>query len=252
MRTKKIYKPLIYAHRGASDIAPENTMAAFELADDIGADGLELDVQLTKDGHVVVIHDDEIDRTSDGKGIVEEMFFADLKKLDFGSWKDVKYKGESIPLLTDVCKFVKDNSLLLNIEIKPTLRSNEIEDKVIDICKSFNLVDQIVISSFNHYCLRNIKKKCSEIETAILYQSGIIKAGRYAKYTVKADGIHPHKYAITAEFIKSAALNGMKIRPWTVDEPELFKKLMHVKYITGIITNKPNIMRNTLNEAFQE
>ncbi|MBN2880195.1 MAG: glycerophosphodiester phosphodiesterase [Clostridia bacterium] len=248
MKTKKIHKPLIYAHRGASADAPENTMASFELAAQYEADGIELDVILTKDGEVVVIHDDDVDRTSNGKGTVEQMYYSDIKALDFGSWKGSEFKGEKIPLLTDVCRLVKDKNMLLNIEIKPTVRSSEIEDKVISICKSMDLVDQVVISSFNHYCMRSIKKKFSKLETAILYQSGIMKAGRYARHTVKADGIHPHKYAVVAECVKSAALNGIKIRPWTVDSPAIFQKMAGIKYITGVITNRPDIMRKALNE----
>ncbi|MEX1377383.1 MAG: glycerophosphodiester phosphodiesterase [Eubacteriales bacterium] len=244
--TKRIYNTLIYAHRGASYAAPENTMAAFELAYQMKADGLELDVQLTADGHVVVIHDDEVDRTSNGTGIVERLNYSDIKAMDFGSWKSNEFKGEKIPDLVDVCKLIKDKNMLLNIEIKPTVRSSEIEAKVIDICKSFDIVEQVVISSFDHYCLRRIKKQFKQIETAILYQSGIINAGAYAKRTVKADGIHPHQYAIVAECVKSAVKNGMKIRPWTVDDVEIFKRIAKVKYITGVITNKPDVMRNTL------
>ena len=246
--TKKTYNTLIYAHRGASNAAPENTMASFELAHQMKADGLELDVQLTADGHVVVIHDDEVDRTSNGSGIVEKLNYSDIKKLDFGSWKSNDFKGEKIPDLTDVCKFIKDKNMLLNIEIKPTLRSAEIEAKVIDICKSYDIVEQVVVSSFNHYCLRSIKKQFKQIETAILYQSGIINAGSYANHTVKADGIHPHQYAIVAECVKSAVKNGMKIRPWTVDDAEIFKRIAGIKYITGVITNKPDVMRKVLSE----
>lgn len=248
MKTKNINRPKIYAHRGASYDAPENTMAAFELATQNGADGFELDVVLTKDSQIVVIHDDTVDRTSNGNGIVEEMYYSDLKKLDFGSWKSPEFKGEPILLLNDVCKMVKDKNLLLNIEIKPTRKSGEIEEKVISMCKSFDIVENVVISSFNHYCLRSIKKQCREIETAILYQSGIIKASSYAKRVVKADGIHPHKHAITKECIKNAALNRTKIRPWTVDDPELAKKLAGIKYISGIITNRPHVIKKAIDE----
>ena len=251
MKTNKIYTPKIYAHRGASNAAPENTMAAFELAKDMGADGIELDVVLTKDSEIVVIHDDSIDRTSNGKGVVEDMYYSDLKKLDFGSWKNEQFKGEPIPLLNDVCKLVKDSNILLNIEIKPTVKSDEIEDKIISMIKSYDIVNQIIISSFNHYCLRSIKKKFSDVETGILYQSGIIKAARYARHTVKADGIHPHKYAVLKETVKCAAMNNMKIRPWTVDSPDLFKKMAKVKYISGVITNKPDVMLKALDEINQ-
>lgn len=243
-----MYRPKIYAHRGASVDAPENTMAAFELAAQMGTDGFELDVVLTKDSQVVVIHDDAVDRTSNGSGIVEQMYYSDLKQLDFGSWKAPEFKGEPIPLLNDVCKMVKDKNLLLNIEIKPTRKSNEIEEKVISMCKSFDIVENVVISSFNHYCLRDIKKQCREIETAILYQSGIIKASRYARSVVKADGIHPHKHAITKECVKNAAFNRMKIRPWTVDGAGLAQKLAEVKYISGLITNRPDVIKKALDE----
>lgn len=248
MKTNNINRPKIYAHRGASHDAPENTMTAFELANEMGADGFELDVVLTKDSQVVVIHDDAVDRTSDGSGMVEEMYYSDLKKLDFGSWKAPEFKGESIPLLNDVCKLVKDKNLLLNIEIKPTRKSAEIEEKVISMCKSFDIVENVVVSSFNHYCLRSIKKQCKELETAILYQSGIIKASRYARHVVKADGIHPHKHALTKECIKNAALNKIKIRPWTVDEVDLAKKMAEIKYINGLITNRPDVIKKALNE----
>ena len=244
----KIHKPLIYAHRGASKDAPENTMAAFELAHQMGADGFELDVQITKDGKLVVLHDDKIDRTSNGTGVIEQLHYDDLKKLDFGSWKDSKFAGEHIPLLDEVCKYAKDNNLLLNIEIKPMMDSSETEQKVIELCRQYDLFDQVVTSSFSHYTMRSIKKRCRNIETAILYQSGLLKAARYAKFTAKADGIHPHKYAVIPECVKNAALHGIKIRPWTVDNVKLFKKLAANKYITGVITNTPDVLRKALDE----
>lgn len=247
-RERKLYSPLIYAHRGASKIAPENTLPSFELAADMKADGIELDIQITKDGHLVVIHDDKIDRTSNGTGLVCEHNLCDLKKLDFGSWKSAEYAKETIPLLSDVIKLAKKRDLLLDIEIKPSLRSIEVEEKVITICKSLDIVDRVVVSSFNHYCLRNIKKECKAIETAILYQSGIINAGAYARRTVKANGIHPHKYAIVAECIKSAVKNGMKIRPWMIESEDIFIKLAQIKYITAVVTNKPDVMRKILDE----
>jgi hypothetical protein len=111
-------KPLIIAHRGASAYAPENTLAAFKKAIDLGADGIELDVHLSKDGEVVVIHDRTIDRTSNGKGQVAEMSLKELKALDFGSWFSDEYQKESIPLLREVLELLKDWNGLLNIELK--------------------------------------------------------------------------------------------------------------------------------------
>lgn len=240
---------LIYAHRGASDVAPENTMAAFKMAKEVVADGIELDVHLTQDGQVVVAHDDTIDRTSNGKGHIGNFTLEELREFDFGSWKDKSFAGERIPLLNDVVKFIKENDMLLNIEIKPLLEFDEIVEKVVAICEAYDVVDRVVISSFDHYCLLKVKKVNKKMETAILYQSGIVDVGKYATKHVKADGIHPHKYAMIKQTVVSAVKHGLKIRPWTVDDVDLFKKFAGIKYITGVVTNCPEKMRKALDEV---
>src|SRR5690625_6609337 len=119
-------KPLIIAHRGASGNAPENTLAAFQLAVEEGADGIELDVHLSKDGELVVIHDDTLDRTTNGTGRVQDKDLDELKTYDAGSWFDSKFASERIPLLQEVIDILPDD-VFLNVEIKnsPTVRSEE-------------------------------------------------------------------------------------------------------------------------------
>ena len=111
-------KPLIYAHRGASKYSPENTFASYIKAVKMGADGIEIDVHKSKDGYLIVCHDETVDRTTNGSGYIKNMNMVDLKSLDAGSWFDTAYVGEKIPLLDEVLEFVKMENLFLNIEIR--------------------------------------------------------------------------------------------------------------------------------------
>src|SRR5690554_7959632 len=130
----------VLAHRGYSGKAPENTMAAFELAVKSGADGLELDVHITKDGEVVVIHDDTVDRTTDGTGRVEDYTYEELLKFDAGSWFGEEFKGERLPTLADVCEIVKGTDLIFNVELKAGVNFQALTEKVSDLINKYDLV----------------------------------------------------------------------------------------------------------------
>ena len=140
-----------FAHRGFSGKYPENTMLAFEKAVEAGADGIELDVQLTKDGEIVIIHDETIDRTTDGKGFVADYTYEELKKFDASYIYTGKMGFNKIPALREYFEFVKDKNIVTNIELKTGI--NEyfgIEEKVWGLIKEYNLAEKIIISSFNH------------------------------------------------------------------------------------------------------
>src|SRR5512136_2536678 len=140
-------RPLNFAHRGASHEAPANTLAAFLLAADLGADGIELDVHLSKDGHVVVIHDFDVATTTDGRGLVCDKTLAELKELDAGSWFDPVYAGQRIPTLQEVIGAVGQR-LLLNIELKAKGWGDKgLAAKVVQIVEQNDLVDRVVLSS---------------------------------------------------------------------------------------------------------
>lgn len=226
----------IYAHRGASKEAPENTMAAFELAVELGAEGFELDVHLSKDGKLVVIHDETLKRTTGVEGYVKQYTYEELKSFDNGSWFSDEFIGSSIPLLEDVIWLVKRKSLLLNIEIKGGgYFYPGIEDEVVEAIKKFDLIDSVVVSSFNHYSLLEIKRLCSDVKTGVLYVAGLYEPWNYAK-TVLADAIHPNYITLAPEIIEGAKRNKYLINTYTVDDESSIRKLI-LAGVDGIITN---------------
>ena len=243
----KIKTPIIIAHRGASRQAPENTMAAFTRALELGAGGIELDVHLSADGHLVVTHDEQVDRTSDGKGLIRDKTLQQLKDLDFGSWFSEHFKGEKIPTLEEVLDLVRDWNGLLNIEIKngPVFYPG-IEKAVSDAVAQYKLANRTIISSFNHYSLVEIRKLNPEIKTAPLYMAGLYEPWQYAR-SLGACAIHPLFYNIVPEVMKGCKLNGIMVNPFTVDQPE-YIKAMAAAGVDGIITNVPDIALSIIGE----
>ena len=241
MRTK------VFAHRGASHYAPENTMEAFRLAHEMGADGLELDIHLTKDGQLVVIHDHTIDRTSDGKGQVSQMTYEELLKVDFSYKFAGQYNHVKIPLLKEVLAFVKETGLILNIEIKFSPNTDDdIEEKTVELIKEFDLVDQIIISSFNHISLAKIKGICPELVTAPLYSCALYHPWEYAK-TFGATGLHPNGFTVNEELMVESHKCGIFVNVWTIDDPSAMEQLINIQ-ADGIITNVPDVARKLLDQ----
>jgi glycerophosphoryl diester phosphodiesterase len=240
-------RSLVIAHRGASKAAPENTMSAFKKAVRCGAEGIELDVQLTKDGHIVVIHDEKLGRTSNGEGWVKDKTLKELKTLDFGSWFSPEFIDEPIPTLTEVMEFLQNWKGVLNIEIKSGLVIYpDIEEKVIQEINKFPNKDRIIISSFNHYSLVKIKKLDADIKTGILYSAGLFEPWVYAK-RIGAYAIHPLFFNMVPEVVDGCLKNGVAINTYTVDDPNIIQRISSMG-VTGIITNVPDIALKTLNE----
>lgn len=239
--------PVIYAHRGASAHAPENTMASFEKALEMGAGGIELDVHVSSDGHLMVIHDETVDRTSNGKGLVGGKTFAELKGLDFGSWKSQEFKGERIPELAEVLDLLKNKDTVLNIEIKngPVFYPG-IEKMVADAISEYGMEQRTIVSSFNHYSLVEMKKINPRIKTAILYMAGLYQPWVYAGL-VGAAAIHPLFYNIVPEVMKGCLENGIMVNPFTVDSPDHIKAIAAAG-VSGIITNVPDVAIKVINE----
>ena len=180
----------IFAHRGASGYAPENTLEAFRLAMEQGADGIELDVHLTKDGEVVVIHDETLDRTSDGQGKVRDYTLEELKKFSFHNHIE-KYKGVQIPTLKEVLDLVENSSMKVNIELKTGIYWYEgIEEKTMEIVKNKKMEGRVIYSSFNHYSIQKILEQDIHAETAYLFSDVTLNMEKYAKET-GVKGLHP-------------------------------------------------------------
>lgn len=172
----------ILAHRGFSTKAPENTFAAFKKALDLGVGGIELDIQMSKDGHLIVIHDEKVDRTTDGKGFIKDLILENIKNLDAGSWFGEEFAGERVPVLEEVLELIGDRDFLVNIELKSgIIQYVGLEYRVLDTVKQYNFLDRTIFSSFNHYSLVNIKKKCSNAKIGLLYYAGLVDPWEFGK-----------------------------------------------------------------------
>lgn len=229
----------IIAHRGASGHAPENTMPAFQMALDMGAEGIELDVHISKDGEVVVIHDHTIDRTSNGEGLVGELTLDDLRRFDYGSWYSTKFKGVQIPTLREVLELLRDWEGLLNIEIKSGAIVYEgIEQKVIDLIEEYDMLDRTIISSFDHYSLREIKAINPQIEIGLLYGAGLVEPWLYAQ-RIGAEALHPSYHNIIPELVEGCRKNDIRLNPYTIDREEDIERMISAG-VDGIITDYPD------------
>ncbi|MEH7354108.1 glycerophosphodiester phosphodiesterase [Neobacillus drentensis] len=225
----------IFAHRGYSTSFAENTMGAFIEAEKAGADGLELDVQLTKDGEIVVIHDEKVDRTTSGTGFVKDFLYKEIRKLNANK-KGVK--KEVIPSLAEVFEWMKTNKLICNIELKNGLIPYEgMEEKVLQLVRKYGLMDRIIISSFNHYSIVHCYRIAPEIETAPLFIEGIYMPWIYAQ-SIRAKGIHPKHSAISDNIFINTMENGIAVRPYTVNKDFDMHRLFNIN-CTAIITDDP-------------
>jgi glycerophosphoryl diester phosphodiesterase len=246
-RNGTMKRTLVWAHRGASGYAPENTLEAFQKAIDLKADGIELDVQMTKDGVLVVIHDEKVNRVSDRRGLVKDFTLEEIKELNVNK-KFPEYGVVKIPTLEEVYTLMKGSGLLINVELKSGIIFYEnIEEKVLELTKQMGLEDKVIYSSFNHYSVMKLKKRNPSVQTAFLYEDGYMDMPEYAKkHGVKA--LHPALYNLQyPNFIKECREKNILLRPWTVNEPEHMKMVCE-HGLEGMITNYPDIGRKIAEE----
>jgi len=231
-------------HRGASAAAPENTLAAFRRALELGADGFELDVTLSKDGETVVIHDDTVDRTTDGRGDVSEMTLAEIKRLDAGAWFAPKFAGERIPILQEVFDLAGGKAFI-NIEIKSrTISTNGIEQQVVELVRRNQLVDRVIISCFNPFALWRVKRIAPWLATGLLYAEDLPPwlSGAWAAPFLGLKALHPKHTMVDAAYMGRAKAKGYQVNVWTVDQEPDMQRLLALG-VHGIITNRPDVLR---------
>ncbi|WP_147533895.1 glycerophosphodiester phosphodiesterase [Bacillus marasmi] len=228
----------IFAHRGYSALYPENTMLAFKEAEKAGADGLELDVQMTIDGEIVVIHDEKIDRTTNGTGLIKNLSLKELRQYNAGyKFKNLPEKTP-IPTLEEVFKWMQTNQIVCNIELKNGVyRYEGMEEKVIALIEKYQLAKRIIVSSFNHYSLVHFYRLAPHIETAPLLSESIYMPWIYAK-AIGAKGIHPKYYRGMEDIYAQSLANGFAVRPYTVNKEAAIKRLFAMN-CTAIITDDP-------------
>ncbi|NMC05966.1 MAG: hypothetical protein GYA24_12185 [Candidatus Lokiarchaeota archaeon] len=237
--------PVIIAHRGFSGKYPENTMLAFKKAIEIGAGGIELDVHASKDGQLVVMHDKNLERTTNGTGLISQKTYEEIANLDAG-------QGEHPPLLEPVLALCKDHRSFLNIEIK----ARGVERQVVDLVKKYKAERDVLVSSFLHDVLPVVSRIEPSIQTAVLVPNsvtgGVSKIlGKLfnrpqaalitAAAKVSASAINPFHATCTPAFFKAALDKGYKVYPWTVDNPAVAMRFASLG-AAGIITNRPDLM----------
>lgn len=237
-------KPLIWAHRGASAYAPENTMPAFILADQMHAHAVELDVHLSRDGEVVVAHDETVDRVSDGTGLIVEKTLCELKALSFNrTHPDI---AATLPTLEELLSFLQDTQMSVNIELKTNVFLYEgIEQKVAALVERCGMKSRTIYSSFNHYSLMQLRQIDPNARIGLLYECGIVDPWMYAN-RLHANAIHPNYLALRAPGVVAACeAHGVAVHPWTVNDTDSMCELAQLG-VHAIITNKPDLAREVL------
>lgn len=230
---------LIYAHRGASAYAPENTLEAYRMALDMGADGVELDVHLSKDGELVVIHDIGLERTTGVQGRVCDFTLEELKKMDASNGMEA-YRGVKIPTLREVYELMQPAGAMVNIEIKTTdCFYPGIEEKLLQLEREMGMEGLTVYSSFNHYTIARLRELDPNVKLGLLYMSGLYEPWNYAKQ-VGAQYIHPFFPSLLVPGLAAGCMeNGVGINAWTVDDPGMME--LCLRGGANIITNVPDI-----------
>ena len=234
-----INRTTIWAHRGASGYMPENTMEAFQMAMEQGVDGIELDVHITKDGEIVVIHDETIDRVSNGLGYVKDYTLQELRKYNFNC-NSQKILKAYIPTLREVLELVHHTNVTLNIELKTDIVFYDgIVEKVVSLVEDYQMQNRVWYSSFNHYTLRAIREVCVNAKIGVLYTDGIYRPAEYAK-CIQADAIHPVvKNLAYQDAIFECMQNDIKVHVWGVNQYDEYV-YCHKKGVDAIITDFPD------------
>ena len=234
----------IYAHRGSSGTHPENTLAAFRASAKLPIAGTEIDVHLTKDGEIVVIHDEKVNRTTNGKGYVKDMTLAELKKLDCGSWFLEEWSGERIPTLDEVFEIFQDTKQILNIELKTDVFPyDSLIDKVLALAEKRGFTDRILISSFNHEDIQTVCRK-KTVESAILTLDIYVNVFEYAK-AIGTNRIHLSLPAAFRRMAADALQKEAIVCVYTVNNVDYAEQLKQ-KGIHGIFTDYPEKMLEKL------
>ena len=247
---------VIIAHRGASAYYPENTMAAFRGAVDMTAEMIELDVMLSKDGVPVVFHDERLNVHTDGRGKVSNHTVKELKKLDAGSWFSEEFSGQKIPTLEEVLKFAADK-IALNIEIKTEAVSdqlhNGVEEKSLELVEKYGMEEHVLFSSFDYRAVEHLRELDSDISVALLHNN--YRYNRKLPYELvqryKADAFNCSYRQLTKRRLANLREHDIPTFIYTVDAQSRMRKLITAG-VTGIFTNKPDLLRSVVEDYHQK
>ncbi len=235
-KVNNMQKPFfVWAHRGASAVAPENTLAAFAEAETAGADGIELDIHLCRDGIPVVIHDDDVERTTNGRGQVARLSLAELRRLDAGSWFSPRFAGEPIPTLEEVLSWAGDR-LRLNLEIKDYRAGAAI----VELLRRFPDA-RVLVSSFNHRLLADLRRADAALPLGFLVDSRFWRGAVRRAKAAQAESLHPRQDLVDRVLLSACRRQGLAVYSWTVDDPQRTRALERLG-VDGIFTNDPGLV----------
>ena len=236
----------VVAHRGASGHAPENTLAAFRRAAELGAAFIETDLQISRDAHIVVIHDDRLDRTTTGRGPVREHTLAELRELDAGSWYDSQFAGERIPTLEEVLEFSRQSDIVFYLEIKPGAPWG-VEQAVVGALRSAGETTRAVVLSFDAATLATVRRLEPTLMTGYLYDRQQPDAVQRA-LELGARQLAPRGDLVTPELVAEARRNSLQVVTWTINKPEQMRTLAAAG-VDGIMTDYPDRLIAVLRES---
>jgi glycerophosphoryl diester phosphodiesterase len=243
--------PIIIAHRGFSDAAPENTLAAFRKAIEEGVGMIELDVRLSADDQFVVIHDKRLDRTTARRGLVKNLPAKELTALDNGSWFSQNFSKERVSLLQDVFPLVQRGPLL-NIEIKPDVESSNgslAEEMLVEIVKKSRISHRVILTSFNHQMMKRVKHLDQTIVTGILYNpiTNFRRPPSQLRAATNADIFICSKYQINGDVVSDARKAGLLVYVYGIKSERDVRRMVRLG-IDGLIVNDPKLIKNVLRE----
>jgi glycerophosphoryl diester phosphodiesterase len=245
----------VIAHRGASAYYPENTIISFEAAIAMGADMVELDVQLSRDGEVVVFHDEKLSRCTNGKGKVSDYTLVELKYLDAGSWFGKEYKGAKIPTLEEVLRLCRDK-IAVNIEIKTEAVTGKtrdgIEEKCLKIAGQNSMQEHIVFSSFDPRALKHLKEIDAAVATAVLFEKKHYGAKLPAQIldSLSADAFNCSQDELSKKWLTNIKANKISVNIYTINDKKNMCRFLELG-VNGIFTNKPDILKKAVADVKQ-
>lgn len=229
--------PKVIAHRGGRKWAPENTMAAFRKCLDLKIDGIELDIQRCASGELVVIHDEDLKRTTNGKGLVKEKTLEELKSLSAGAWFSPEFESEKIPTLQEVLDLVK-GKMIVNIEIKNApVEYPGIEDDLLNVIGSYKWTDRLIVSSFDHRVVRRVHSKSAGLPLALLAVGIFSGLDQYASH-IGATIWHPNIHELLEDAVAEAHQLKMSVNPWTVNGEHDWQRALDLG-VDGVVTDDP-------------
>ncbi|MGH7318936.1 MAG: glycerophosphodiester phosphodiesterase [Candidatus Rokuibacteriota bacterium] len=242
MTTTGNSRPLLVAHRGASTVAPEHTVPAYEAAIQAGADALELDVHLSADDQLVVIHDARLERTTDGRGLVRDLTLAELKRRDAGRWFGRAFRGQRIQTLSEVLERFRDR-VAFGVELKGGSDFYPgIEERLLSLLQIYEVTDRTLVASFDHHALRRCRELDPEVRTGALVAGRLLAPGMLAPNGILS-ALCLKAELTTARDVAACRDAGLDCYVWVVNDAPAARRFAEAG-VTGIITDRPDLLRS--------